>query len=86
MSMDYVQQKFVYNSWKMVQKAFSRCVYTTCQDKRFLILLISIYISENMPGLKSSAMWKLKSMLSDTKYQHALCHIQFSSVQSLSCV
>ena len=87
MSVDYVQQKFVYNSSKMVQKAFSRCVNTTCQDKRFLILLISIYILENMPGLKkSSAMWKLKSMLSDTKYQHALCHIQFSSVQLLSCI
>ena len=75
MSVDYVQQMFVCNSWKMVKKAFSRCVYTTCQDKRFLILLISIYISENMPGLKSPAMWKLRSMLSDTKYQHALCHI-----------
>ena len=51
MSVDYVQQMFVCNSWKMVKKAFTRCVYTTCQDKRFLILLISIYISENMPDL-----------------------------------
>lgn len=45
----------------MLQKAFSRYVYTvysSCQDKWLLIL--SVKVSEKIPGPESSAMCKFK--------------------------